>query len=130
MVLGLTLAGFAVTSFLGIEPLWAALAGALVLGCAQPGAPPQHLVRRLARSVHVPFLVFVLALGVVVQAVMDNGLQDWMGRIVPHGTDLLALLGIAAVAAILANLVNNLPAVLVLLPLVAASRARWRCWRC
>ena len=70
---------------------------------------------------HVPFLVFVLALGVVVQAVMDNGLQMWMDRIVPDGTDLLALLGIAAVAAVVANLVNNLPAVLVLLPLVAAS---------
>ena len=44
VVLGLTLAGFAVTSFLGLEPVWAALAGALVLGWAQPGTPPQHLV--------------------------------------------------------------------------------------
>ena len=120
VVLGLTLAGFAVTSFFGIEPLWAALAGAVVLAA-------RNLVRGrstaggLARALHVPFLVFVLALGVVVQAVMDNGLQDQMGRIVPHGTDLLALLGIAAVAAIVANLVNNLPAVLVLLPLTVAS---------
>ena len=68
-----------------------------------------------------PFLLFVLALGVVVQSVMVNGLQSWMGHIVPDGTDLLALLGIATVAAVVANLVNNLPAVLVLLPLVAAS---------
>ncbi len=63
----------------------------------------------------------MLALGVVVRAVMDNGLADWMGRIVPDGTGPAALLGIAALAAVLANLVNNLPAVLVLLPLVAAA---------
>lgn len=78
-------------------------------------------VAGLVRSVHVPFLVFVLALGIVVQAVMDNGLATWLGRLIPDGTSLLALLGIAAAAAVLANLVNNLPAVLVLLPLVTAS---------
>ncbi len=120
VVLGLTLAGFAVTSFLGLEPVWAALAGALVLG-ARSLAHRHSTWAGLVRSVHVPFLIFVLALGVVVQAVMDNGLQMWMGRVVPDGTDLLALLGIAAVAGVVANLVNNLPAVLVLLPLVAAS---------
>ena len=120
LVLGLTLAGFAVTSFLGLDPVWAALAGVLVLG-GRSLAHRHSTWSGLARSVHVPFLVFVLALGVVVQAVMDNGLQAFMNRIVPDGTNLLALLGIAAVAAVLSNLVNNLPAVLVLLPLVAAS---------
>ena len=120
VVLAMTLAGFAVTSLLGLAPVWAALAGALVLGV-------RSLVHRhstlggLARAVHVPFLVFVLALGVVVQAVMANGLDSWMGRLVPDGTSLAALLGIAAVAAVLANLVNNLPAVLVLIPLAAPS---------
>jgi arsenical pump membrane protein len=119
-VLGLTLAGFAATSLFGVDPVWAALAGAAVLA-------GYSLVRRrstvpdLARAVHLPFLVFVLALGVVVQAVMVNGLQSWMGRLVPDGTGLLALLGIAVVAAVLANVVNNLPAVLVMLPLVAAG---------
>ena len=120
VVLGLTLAGFVATSFLGLEPVWAALAGVLVLG-ARSLAHRHSTWVGLVRSVHVPFLLFVLALGVVVQSVMVNGLQSWMGHIVPDGTDLLALLGIATVAAVVANLLNNLPAVLVLLPLVAAS---------
>lgn len=120
VVLALTLAGFVVTSSLGLEPFWAAAAGAVVLG-ARSLARGTSTPAGLARSAHVAFLAFVLALGVVVRAVMDNGLADWMGRIVPDGTGPAALLGIAALAAVLANLVNNLPAVLVLLPLVAAA---------
>jgi hypothetical protein len=73
------------------------------------------------RAVNVPFLVFVLALGIVVQAVMRNGLADQMGAVLPSGSGLTALLGIAVVAAVLANILNNLPATLVLLPLVATS---------
>ena len=52
---------------------------------------------------------------------MDNGLRDGMGRLIPDGTGLPALLGIAVVAAVLANVVNNLPAVLVALPLVVGA---------
>lgn len=119
-VLGLTLAGFAVTSFLGLEPFWAAVAGVLVLG-VRSLAHGHSTWGGLAGAMHLPFLVFVLALGVVVRAVMDNGLEVWMQRIVPDGTGLAGLLGVAAVAAVLSNVVNNLPAVLVLLPLVAGS---------
>ncbi|WP_327726482.1 SLC13 family permease [Streptomyces sp. NBC_00487] len=113
-----TLAGFVVTSALGIEPVWAALAGAVVLSV-------RALVRRttspgaLFRSVSLPFLAFVLALGVVVRAVVDNGLADALGRVMPSGTGLLALLGVAALAALLSNVINNLPAVLVLIPAAA-----------
>ncbi|PRC52963.1 arsenic transporter, partial [Mycobacterium sp. ITM-2017-0098] len=60
-------------------------------------------------------------LGVVVVAVMNNGLGSAMHRVLPDGDGLLALLGIAAVAALLSNVVNNLPAVLVLLPLVTPA---------
>jgi arsenical pump membrane protein len=63
----------------------------------------------------------VLALGIVVRAVVDNGLSDAVGHLIPTGSTLLALLGLAAVAAVLANLINNLPAVLVLLPLAASG---------
>lgn len=113
-----TLAGFVVTSALGIEPVWAALAGAVVLSV-------RALVRRttspgaLFRSVSLPFLAFVLALGVVVRAVVDNGLANALGRVMPSGTGLLALLGVAALAALLSNVINNLPAVLVLIPAAA-----------
>ncbi|MFC8713501.1 SLC13 family permease [Streptomyces sp. NPDC057197] len=111
-----TLAGFVVTSAFGVAPAWAALAGALVLA-------GRALARREATAVSVvraaapAFLAFVLALGVVVRAVVDNGLADALGHLLPGGTGLLALLGTAALAAVLANLINNLPAVLVLLPL-------------
>jgi arsenical pump membrane protein len=115
-----TLAGFVVTSALGVEPAWAALAGALVLA-------GRALVRRQATGLTVvraaapAFLAFVLALGVVVRAVVDNGLADALRHALPGGTGLAALLGIAALAAVLANLINNLPAVLVLLPLTTPA---------
>lgn len=118
VVLGLTLAGFVVAESLGVPPAWAAVAGAAVLavrGLAQRRSTPGGIVRAASPS----FLVFVLALGVVVRAVVDNGLGDRMATLLPTGTGLPALLGIAAVAAVLANVVNNLPATLVLAPLVA-----------
>jgi arsenical pump membrane protein len=120
ITVGCTLAGFVVASTLGVEPAWVAAAGALVLA-------GRALVRRRATPLAVvkaaspAFLAFVLALGVVVRAVVDNGLADALGHVVPTGSGLPALLGIAALAAVLANLINNLPAVLVLLPLSAAA---------
>jgi arsenical pump membrane protein len=71
----------------------------------------------------VPFLAFVLCLGVVVDAVMLHGLDAVMRDVIPSGDTLPALLGVAAVAAVLSNVVNNLPAVLVLLPLVSGPGA-------
>ena len=122
VVLGLTLVGFAVTSLFGLSPAWAALAGAVVLG-VRALARRDTSLRRLAAAVDVPFLAFVLCLGVVVAAVMLNGLDTAMRAVLPIGDSLPALLGIAAVAALLSNIVNNLPAVLVLLPLVSGPAA-------
>ena len=115
-----TLAGFVVASALGISPAWAAFAGAVVLAAralAQRRSSPIAIVRAAA----LPFLAFVLALGIVVRAVTDNGLAAALGHLVPGGTGLPALLAIAALAAVLANVINNLPAVLVLLPLAAPA---------
>ena len=117
-VLAATLAGFVVTSWFGVEPVWTGLAGALVLA-GHALARGRTRPRAVARAVNLPFLLFVIALGVVVRAVVDGGLADAVGHLVPTGSTLLALLAVAAIAAVLANLVNNLPAVLVLLPLVA-----------
>ncbi|MFI5828381.1 arsenic transporter [Streptomyces sp. NPDC051578] len=115
-----TLAGFVLTSALGVDPAWAAFAGAGVLAVralARRRTTPTAILRASA----VPFLSFVLALGIVVRAVVDNGLDTALGHLIPGGTGLAALLGIAALAAVLANVINNLPAVLVLLPLTAPS---------
>ncbi|MGW0928435.1 SLC13 family permease [Streptomyces sp. NPDC002644] len=111
-----TLAGFVLASAVGIDPAWAAAAGAAVLSAralARRRTTPQAIVRAAA----LPFCAFVLALGIVVRSVVDNGLADALGRLVPGGTGLPALLAIAVLAAVLANIINNLPAVLVLLPL-------------
>ncbi len=120
VVLGLTLVGFAVTSFAGLSPAWAALAGAVVLG-VRSLAQRRSTIGGIVHSANVPFLLFVLALAVVVKAVMVNGLDTAAADLLPSGSGLVALLGIATVAALLSNVVNNLPAVLVLLPLVAGS---------
>ncbi len=119
-VLGLTLAGFAAGSALGVEPVWVALAGAMVLTGAAA-------VRRevapagLARAAEPGFLVFVLGLGVIVAAASDRGLADAVAAILPEGDGLPALLLVAFAAAVLANLVNNLPATLILVPVAAAA---------
>lgn len=120
VVVAATLAGFLLASAVGVDPAWAATAGAVVLGL-------RALARRrttpaaIGRAAAVGFLAFVLALGIVVRAVLDNGLAAGLGRFVVDGTGPLGLLGIVAAAAVLANLVNNLPAVLVLLPLTAPA---------
>jgi arsenical pump membrane protein len=118
----LTLAGFVVASAAGVNPAWAAFAGAAVLAAralARRTVAPAALVR----AADLPFLLFVLGLGIVVTAVTANGLGRALAPLVPAGTGLPALLAVAALAAALANVCNNLPAVLVLLPLAAPSGA-------
>ncbi|MFE7436814.1 SLC13 family permease [Streptomyces tendae] len=118
VVVALTLAGFAVASPAGVDPAWAALGGVLVLGVR--ALARRHVApRELAGAAAPLFCLFVLALGIVVQGVVAGAPATGLGRLLPDGDSLPALLGVAAVAAVLANLVNNLPAVLALLPLAA-----------
>ena len=119
-VLAATLAGFVIASAAGASPAWAALAGTCVLAVralARRRSGPVALIR----AADVPFLLFVLALGIIVNAVVSHGLGAALGHLVPRGASLAALLGVAALAAAAANLINNLPAVLVLLPLTAPA---------
>jgi arsenical pump membrane protein len=120
VVLAGTLAGFAATSLAGINPAWAAAAGAAVLG-TRALARRRTTPAAIWHAAGVPFLAFVLALGIVVAAVTGNGLSGALARVMPAGTSLPALLATAALAAAAANVINNLPAVLVLLPLAAPS---------
>ena len=119
-VVGLTLAGFVVASAVGVNPAWAALGGAALLA-VRALARRETSVAAVARSADVPFLLFVLALGIVVTALVDNGLGSALRPAVPSGSSLPALLAVAGLSAVLAAAVNNLPAVLVMLPLAAAS---------
>jgi arsenical pump membrane protein len=115
-VLALTLVGFAAASLAGVALVWVAAAGALAL--ALRTRPP---ARDLLGAAEPGFLVFVLALGVVVAAASRHGLGSAADALVPDSTALPALIAIAGVGAIAANLVNNLPATLILLPAAAAA---------
>lgn len=80
VTVGCTLAGFVVASALGVDPAWSAAAGALVLAVRallRGRATPLTVLRAAAPA----FLVFVLALGIVVRAVVDNGLSDALGHL-------------------------------------------------
>ena len=122
VVVALTLAGFVVASAAGVSPAWTAFAGAAVLA-ARALARRRTTPLSVLGAADVPFLAFVLGLGVVVEAVVSNGLGSALAPLLPSGTSLPALLAVAALAAALANVCNNLPAVLVLLPLAAPSGA-------
>jgi arsenical pump membrane protein len=122
VVVCLTLGGFVVASAAGENPAWAALGGALLLA-VRGLRRGETTAAAIVRSADLPFLVFVIALGVVVVAVVDNGLGSALRPVIVSGSSLPALLAVAALAAVLAAAVNNLPAVLVLLPLTAASGA-------
>ncbi|MGA8665810.1 MAG: SLC13 family permease [Candidatus Dormiibacterota bacterium] len=122
VVVALTLAGFFVTSAFNVSPAFAALAGAAVL--AVPAVASRRIsVRDVALSTDVPFLAFVLALGLVVEAISLHGLGSVVAHVVPGGSGLGSLLVIAVVAAVLANVINNLPAALLLLPAVSGAGA-------
>lgn len=115
-VVALTLAGFVLSSLIGIAPVWIAAAGALVLAARQRPAPAE-----MVRAVEPAFLVFVLGLGIVVRAAGQHGLSSAIDSLIPHGTTLPALLAVAGISAVVANLVNNLPATLIIVPVAAAS---------
>jgi arsenical pump membrane protein len=119
-VLALTLAGFAASSVVGIQPVWFAAAGAVAItipALARRTATPMEL----GRAIEPGFLIFVLGLGVIVAAASANGLDSAVRAVLPAGGSLSDLLAIAAVSAILANLVNNLPATLILVPVAATA---------
>jgi arsenical pump membrane protein len=115
VVLALTLVGFAVAAPLNVEPVWVAVAGAVILGARSLTARRTTPLALVASAAPL-FCLFVLALGIVVAAVGTHGLGGILtGIVTPLGTGLVGLLAVAALAAVLANVVNNLPATLLLL---------------
>jgi arsenical pump membrane protein len=121
VVLVATLAGFGLSQPIGVAPAWIAVAAAAVLAASRLVRRPAVESVRLVRAANLPFCGFVIALGVVVVAVRSGPVGAAVAGLMPHRTDLAALLAAAAIAALLANLLNNLPATLLLVPLVAPS---------
>ncbi len=113
-VLGVTLLGFGASGFLGVEPVWVAVAGAGALAV-------RSLSRReitfpgLVREASPLFCLFVFALGILVAGVTGHGMGQALGAMLPTEPSFAGLLGVALIAAVLANVVNNLPATLVML---------------
>jgi arsenical pump membrane protein len=122
VALGATLLGFGVSSLFGIEPVWVALLGALVVG-ARSLAAGRIRPAGLVRAADPAFCLFVLALAVVVQAVAANGLGAALAAVLPTAPTLSGLLLVAALAAVLSNLLNNLPAALLLLAVLGDAPA-------
>jgi arsenical pump membrane protein len=123
VLLAILLAGFALSSVIGVAPVWVAAAGAVAFalrGLLTRATRPSGLVRALEPG----FLLFVLGLGVIVAAAAHEGLAPAVRSLVPAGGSLLDLLAVAALAAVLANLVNNLPATLILMPAALAAGGR------
>lgn len=118
VVLALTLLGFAVSSLIGVAPVWVAALAALVMTAAE-----RPRLSEVVRAAQPGFLAFVLALAVIVTAASAHGLSSAVESLLPGGSGLLALVAIAAIGAVLANLVNNLPATLIVLPVVATGGA-------
>ena len=110
-VVAAMLVGFAVGSPFGVEPCWISGVAALVLVL---WARHRGLVswRQAGHAAHPAFAVFVLCLGVVVEALSVGFLGDLVADLVPGGTSHLDLLAIAVLATVLANLLTNLSATL------------------
>ena len=78
-VVALTLAGFGLSSVVGVAPAWVAVAGAAAI-TAPALVRRTTTARTLALAAEPSFLVFVLGLGVIVRAASDNGLADAAAR--------------------------------------------------
>lgn len=115
-VVALTLAGFVLSSLIGIAAVWIAAAGAVAMVVRERPDPKAVLL-----AAEPQFLVFVLGLGIIVRAASEHGLSTAIDALLPHGTALPALLLVAVVSAAVANLLNNLPATLIILPVAAVS---------
>jgi arsenical pump membrane protein len=120
VLLAATMAGFALSSLVGIAAVWVAAAGAAAFS-VRGLLGRECSVAALVRAAEPGFLVFVLGLGVIVATAAHDGLASAVSTLLPGGSSLPALLAVAALSAALANLVNNLPATLILIPAAAAA---------
>jgi arsenical pump membrane protein len=122
ILLGAILLGLVLAPTLNLEPAVIAAAGALLLA-VRAVVLKQLKPVAIVMETNPLFLIFVAALGVVVEAATSHGLQNALAALLPGGTSFPALLWLAVIGAVLANLINNLPATLVLLAALGASPA-------
>jgi arsenical pump membrane protein len=119
-VLAAILLGFALSSLIGVAPVWIAAIGAIVIALPSAARGGTAGLGDFARSAQPGFLAFVLALGVIVRALADHGVHRIAVELLPGGGGPGDLILVALVSAAFANVLNNLPATLILIP-VATS---------
>ena len=117
-VVGLMLVGFAAGHEVGLDP-WVSALGAAAALVTWALWTRRDTVTGVVRAAQPAFLLYVLALAVVVAALSQGFLGDWVGRALPRGRSFWALLAAAVLATVLANLLNNISAALLVLPLLA-----------
>jgi len=122
VTVALMLTAFAVLSPVGVEPCWPAAVAAVVL-LAWGRRRRLLAVRDAVHAAHPSFVLFVLALGLVVAALAGGFLGDVAQALLPGGTGFADLLLIALVATVAAALLTNLSATLLLVPLLASHGA-------
>lgn len=118
VVVGLMLIGFAAGHEVGLDPWVSAVAAAAVL-VAWALLGRRDSIPGVVRAAQPSFLLYVLALAVVVAALSQGFLGEWVGLALPSGGSFWSLLAAAVLATVLANLLNNISAALLLLPLLA-----------
>ncbi|MGH3498306.1 MAG: SLC13 family permease [Nocardioidaceae bacterium] len=111
------LVGFAVTQPFGVEPVWVAGAGALVMA-VRSWVGRSSTPWRSVLTGQPAFAYFVLCWGVVVVALGPTFVGTTVHRMLPAGDGIGDLVLVALVATLSANVLNNLPATLLLLPFV------------
>ncbi|HEY5196132.1 MAG TPA: SLC13 family permease [Solirubrobacteraceae bacterium] len=119
-IVGLALAGFALSSVLRLEPVWVAAGAAAAISARGLGRRSTS-VAALVRAAEPGFLIFVLGLGVIVSAASADGLGSAVGDLLPGGSSLGDLLAIAGISGVLSNVLNNLPATLIVVPILAPA---------
>ncbi|MEX0427647.1 SLC13 family permease [Nocardioides sp. DS6] len=122
VTVALMLTAFAVLSPVGVEPCWPAAVAAVVL-LAWGRRRRLLAVRDAVHAAHPSFVLFVLALGLVVAALAGGFLGEVAQALLPGGTGFADLLLIALVATVAAALLTNLSATLLLVPLLASHGA-------
>ena len=96
-----TLAGFVLASLSGLNPAWAAAAGAVVLAAGSLIRGQDRLAGLVRAVSSVPAVR--AGPGLVVEAVVRNGLGAVLARVIPAGSSLPSLLALAGLAALLAS---------------------------
>ncbi|MDQ6658571.1 MAG: SLC13 family permease [Actinomycetota bacterium] len=120
VLVALILVGFVAAPALSLQPWVVATAGAIAMA-VRAMYRKQLSLGRIVLEANPLFVLFVAALGVVVDGATGHGLQQAISNLLPAGDGWLSLVIVTAIAAVLANVVNNLPATLVLLASLTAA---------